>query len=274
MSDAEPADLSTGPIDTRARGRLLLSNSTIAFVLAALINIATHEFAHAIAGLLLGQTPTVYAAQVTYAESGSVSTQMITAAAGPLFSLGLGIIICNFGQALGRGFGRLFSMWLGLIALQNFAGYLVIAPFAREGDTGRLFALLRLPGWAYVVACVLGIALTLLNGRLLAGRVMRYARGPHALRRTVLLPWLIGTTVVTVAVIAAQVGAGLSGSTVPLIVASAVAVAIFAPLFTFFYRGLSPSYVRLDLKIPGIPFLLTLAAAVAYVGLLGSGIRL
>ena len=274
MSDAEPADRTTGPIDTRARGRLLLSNSTLALILAALVAITSHEFAHAVAGLLLGQTPTVYAASVSYAEPGSVSTQMITAAAGPLFSLALGIVVCNFGQSLGRGFGRLFSMWLGLIALQNFAGYLVIAPFAREGDTGRLFALLRLPGWAYVVACLFGIGLTLLNGRLLAGRVMRYARGPHALRRTVLLPWLIGTAIVTLIVIVAQAGAVVAGASVPLIIASAVAVAIFAPIFTFFYRGLSPSYVRLDLKIPGIPLLLTVAAVVAYVGLLGSGVRL
>jgi hypothetical protein len=274
MSDQAFAEPPPTPLDSRARGRLLMSNSTLAFVLAALTSIASHEFAHAAAGLLRGLSPTVYSAGVIYTPAGSATTQLITAATGPLFSLVLGIVVCNFGQSLGRGFGRLFSMWLGLIALQNFAGYLVIAPFAKQGDSGRVFALLGMPTWAAWVACGFGVVFTLLNGRLLAGRVMRYARGPNALRRTVLFPWLLGTGLVTAIMLLAQLNHALSRDSAWLIIASTVAVAIFAPLFGLFYRGLSPSYVRLDLKIPAIPLLVTLAAVAVFIGLLGSGISL
>jgi len=199
-------DAGAAPAD-RTRQRRLLVASTTALVLAATVTVTLHELAHAVAGLALGLVPTLHASFVTYDPDPTDADQVVTAAAGPLFSLGLGVVVHLATRSAGRGPGRLAWMWAGLLPLQNFAGYLVIAPFARAGDTGRVLALLDAPALVYVLAVLLGVALTLLNARLLAGQVTRYARTPDDLRRLVLFPWLIGTgTVVVLTLAAAALG--------------------------------------------------------------------
>ena len=123
---------------------------------------------------------------------------MLAAAAGPLFSLVIGAVLLVVGRNVGRGFGRLLALWTGLVSMQNFAGYLLIAPFAAAGDTGQILAILDSPPAAYVACVVLGVALTLLNARYLAGQVTRYARSQDELRHLVILPWLIGTAITVV----------------------------------------------------------------------------
>ena len=100
------------------------------------MTVTLHELAHAVAGLALGLVPTLHASFVTYDPEPTDADQVVTAAAGPLFSLVLGVVVHLATRSAGRGPGRLVWMWAGLLPLQNFAGYLVIAPFARRGRHG------------------------------------------------------------------------------------------------------------------------------------------
>ena len=264
----------SGRAPGRGRARLLQANSTVAFVLAAVVVVTLHETAHAVAGLALGLTPTLYANAVGYEPEPGRTAAVVTAAAGPLSSLVLGLLVHLFTRSTGRGFGRLFWLWTGLLALQNFAGYLVIAPFARAGDTGQVFALLALPGAAYVLAVVVGAALMLANARLLAAQVVRYATSPDELRHTVLFPWLLGSAVVVVLTLLDASRSSLDPGSSTVIVAGAATVGIFAPMFSFFYRRLDRPYERLDLRRPLGPVVVTVLAALAVFTLLAPGLRL
>lgn len=58
-----------------------------------MVNSLLHEAAHAVAGLVLGLTPTITPLSVSYEPEGTREQQIITAAAGPLFSLAMGLIL-------------------------------------------------------------------------------------------------------------------------------------------------------------------------------------
>jgi hypothetical protein len=263
----------TEPPD-RTRDRQLLAGSSLALTLAAPVAITLHELAHAVAGLALGSAAVLRSNSVTYVPELVPTDQVLAAAAGPVFSLVFGAVVLLTLRNVGRGFGRLLALWTGLVSLQNFAGYLLIAPFARVGDTGQILAILDAPAVVYLGCAVLGVALTLLNARLLAGQVTRYARSQDELRHLVLLPWLIGTAITIALTLLDNIGAGVSGSDVVVIVAGAVAVAIFAPVFTFFYRRLHPPYEELLLRTPVVPLVLTVTVAVLVAVVLGPGLRL
>lgn len=263
----------TSPRD-RPRNRLLLANSALALTLAAPVAITLHELAHAVAGLALGSAAVLSSNSVAYLPELAPSDEVLAAAAGPLFSLVIGAVLLVVGRNAGRGFGRLLVLWTGLVSLQNFAGYLLIAPFAAAGDTGQILAILDSPPAAYIACVVLGAALTLLNARYLAGQVTRYARSRDELRHLVILPWLIGTGITVVLTPLDLVAAGLSSADIPVIVAGAVAIAIFAPVFTLFYGRLHPPYEELRLGTPLVPLAVTVVLVVLIAVVLGPGLRL
>lgn len=263
----------TAPPD-RSRCRLLLATSTTALVLAAPVAITLHELAHAVTGLAVGLNPTLHSNFVDYDPEPDPARAIVTAAAGPLFSLVLGLVVFLTARSAGRGFGRLFWLWTGLVSMQNFFGYLLIAPFAGVGDTGQVLHLLGASTAAYVVCGVLGALLTLLSSRLLAGQVTRYARDRDELRHLVLFPWLIATAI-TVALTPLDLATGsLDPAAVPVVLAGAVSIAIFAPMFSFFYRGLNPPHEALALRQPVVPLIATVVLTVLIAVFLGPGIHL
>lgn len=267
--------MTTDPHTTEPdRGRLLTAHSTVALVLAPLLTVTLHECAHAVAGLALGVTPTLYAQRVDFDPQPDGTGQIITAAAGPLFSLVLGLALYLLCRRTGRGFVRLLLLWAGLVSMQNFAGYLIIAPFAQVGDTGRVLSLLAAPTAAYVVAFVVGVLLQLLNARLLAGQVVRYATGRDELRHLVLFPWLIGTGVAVVLTLLDLTRSDTPGADVAVILAGAATLSIFAPMFFFFYRRLDQPYERLELRRPVGPVLVTVVTALLVFLVLAPGLRL
>ena len=266
--------MSAVPATERPVGRLLLLNSTVALALAAMVDVFLHESAHAVAGLLLGVRPTIFHSSVSFSPDPDTAGQIVTAAAGPVFSLVFGAVVFVLCRRAGRGFGRLFWLWLGLLSMQNFFGYAVIAPFAAAGDSGRVLALLGAPLPVFLVTCVVGVAGTLLLARLLAGQVIRYATTDDQLRRTVLFPWLIGTAFTVVLTVACLVpyATGLSGAELVLVVAGAVATAIFAPLFTLFFRRLTVPVDLLQLRRPVVPLGVTAVVALLTVLVVAPGI--
>ena len=87
---------------------VLKANATISFVLASMVNSLLHESAHAVAGLVQGLTPTISPFSVEFALEGTTSQQVVTAAAGPLFSLVMGLVLMAVARTWGRGTVRLF----------------------------------------------------------------------------------------------------------------------------------------------------------------------
>lgn len=256
--------------------RLLLGNSTAALVLAGIVGVALHELAHAVAGLTLGVTPTVHRSYVSFDPELDAAGQIVTAAAGPLFSLVFGVVVYLTCRNVGRGAVRLLALWLGLVSMQNFFGYCLIAPIAPPGDSGMVLGLLGAPGIVYAVAVVVGVAGTFLNARLLAGQVIRYASSADELRRIVLFPWLIATGIIVVLDLVCLLlfQSGVSGGDFVVITAGSVAIAIFAPVFTFFYKRLTATPDPLDLRNPRVPWIVVAVAIVVVVVLIAPGVRL
>lgn len=203
--------------DTRqgTRRDTWLITSAVAFALACLVMVTLHEAAHAVAGLLQGGSPTMYAYAVdtTGLDDGQ---QIVTALAGPLSSLVSGLVVLALPRASLGAFWRLAVLWLGLLSVQEVSGYLITGPFVRAGDIGAALELSGAPavvGWIGVV----GWAGTYLLGRhavrCLAGMVVDDAPHGPQLRALGLLAWLLGTAIVVAASLgvftAGEVGIGI-----------------------------------------------------------------
>lgn len=258
----------------RAVGRQLLVNSALALALAAMVDVFLHESAHAVAGLTLGVHPTIFHSSVSFAPQLPPSGQIVTAAAGPLFSLVFGAVVFALTRNAGHGFARLFWLWLGLISMQNFFGYALIAPFAGAGDSGKVLRLLDAPFAVFLVTCAVGIAGTFLLARLLAGQVIRYATTDDQLRRTVLFPWLIGTAFTVLLTLVCELfsRSGLGGAELVLVMVGSAATAIFAPLFVIFFRRLSAPADPLRLRQPVVPLVIAAVVTLLTVLVVAPGI--
>lgn len=186
----------------RVRHRLALLNSTVAFALAVLLTISWHEFGHAAAALGLGLTPTVYPFAV---DTGTKSSgqEIVTALAGPLLSLLTGMLLLVIHRTTRPpAFWGLTVLWLGLLGVQEFAGYLITGLFFTAGDIGQALTLSRSPVWVGVLLFVAGWVVTYANGRYATGELVRLtdADAPLApqLRDLGLFAWLLGASLALV----------------------------------------------------------------------------
>lgn len=184
----------------RRRGALL--NSSVAFALALLVTISWHELGHAAAGLGLGRSVTVYAFAVDV-PAGARGQDLAVALAGPVLSLLTGLLVLAvYWARRPAGFTGLLVLWLGLLGVQDFAGYLITGLFFDGGDIGQALQLTGSRGWAGPLLFVLGWVLTYLNGRyatreLLARTSPAAPLGPQ-LRELGLFAWLLGTAIAVV----------------------------------------------------------------------------
>lgn len=71
-----------------------------------------------------------------------------------------------------------------------------------------------------------------------------------------------------------QARVGLDPETFPIILAAAVAIAIFAPMFTFFDGRITRPYERLELHRPVLALIVTVALALLVYLVLAPGLRL
>ena len=250
---------------TQRRSRLLFWNSTVALVLAGMLSITLHELSHFVTGLALGRESTLYATSVAGGNE-TTSVAMATAAAGPLFSIVFGLIIVFAGRHWGTGFVRLFWMWLGFTSAQVGFGYLMIAIIAPVGDTGKVLALLDAPDVLYWVSLVAGIAGTLWLSRLFATRVVSYSgESETAMRDFGIFSWLLGTGIL--ALIYLTTILTLPADAIFVSMMGIIAIAIFAPMFSFFYKRVKVKHEQLQLKAPlfGIVFAVVVALTVIFV---------
>jgi hypothetical protein len=266
-----------------ATPRIMLVNSAVAFMIALPLMITAHEFGHALAGVAQGLQPTVYPNQVTYRIEGTSAQRVITALAGPVVSLLIGVLVLAVVPA-GRGFGTLFLLWFGALNVQEFTGYLMTAPFFSIGDIGAALHLLDAPTWSYWLVLVIGALGTVALGRHFTSRLLALtepeAGGRSAqLRSLGLFAWLLGA--------ALSLGYGFATSLLlagghdlltPLALIETLATltsGIFVLAVRFFMgAGVQGRGVSLGRSWPAIGAVIFLAVNVGRTLLLGPGLRL
>jgi len=187
----------------------LLINSSILFVIAAIVEMTLHESGHFIAGLLAHTKDlAIYHNYVSDNTDGlSLLNNIIIKAGGPVVSLALGIlfhILCL--KQSGRNLTFLFKLYMSVFGYIGCFGYLLIAPFFTEGDTGYICHVLNFPMWLTVIIAIGGgLILFFLMRSLIRFFVefgteeiisVREKRIPF-IRSLILFPLLIGIVVTT-----------------------------------------------------------------------------
>ena len=141
--------------------RNVLINSSMAFVSAFIITTIIHESGHYLSYLLFGANPTLFHNYVQIADQPlSIHAKIISALAGPFISLLQGIC---FGILVAKNRKNrttyLVFIWLSLLGLVNFFGYLIMTPLSTVGDTGKVAELLNLDYSLRIITAVVGLIL-------------------------------------------------------------------------------------------------------------------
>lgn len=143
-----------------------LLQSSIAFGSALLLTLIFHEFGHGItARLIYGLHPTVYGLHEDDIASSHTAIGVI-ASAGPIIGLVIGLIFLFIihKRQTGQGFDRYLTLWLGVLGIVAFFGYLLTAPFYATGDVRVVLASLGLTSplfsWIALALGVVGIIQT------------------------------------------------------------------------------------------------------------------
>jgi len=137
----------------------IIINSTMLFVIASILAMTLHEFGHFFTSIL------VHAKQISihhnYTSNSSVGISAISSViikiTGPLVSLIIGVLfhfICSRQEK--RNILFLFLTYMSVFGYIGFFGYLIIAPFTPDGDTGYVFYSLGFPLWVMIILSILG----------------------------------------------------------------------------------------------------------------------
>lgn len=125
----------------KIKNKFLAINSFLILVITALIGTIIHELAHFITAKYFKIPAYLHHNYVSF-DSTEISDfhQAIIAGVGPIFSLFFGLVILYLSIKIKKiGLLKLFLLWLGMNGILMFLGYLLIAPFAKQGDTGFVF---------------------------------------------------------------------------------------------------------------------------------------
>ena len=139
--------------------RNILINSTLVFVSAFIITTFIHESGHYLSYWLFGADPVLFHNYVQIPDQFlTIPVRIISALAGPVFSLVQGIV---FRWVVSRGEkntgSHLFFLWLSLLGFVSFFGYLVVTPISTTGDTGIVADFLNIDDTIRVLIAVMGI---------------------------------------------------------------------------------------------------------------------
>lgn len=138
------------------KNKALGINSTLILISSTIIFTVLHESAHFITAEYFGLDPHLHRNYVHLGKKGSEIQEVIVAAAGPLFSLVSGVVITYLSVRLKKPcLFKLFLLWLGVGSLLACLGYILIAPFVKNGDTGKVFSYLGIPTSVAVIIAIL-----------------------------------------------------------------------------------------------------------------------
>lgn len=138
------------------KSNALAINSLLILIATAFINTIVHECAHYLTALYFNLEPVLHHNYVETFIEGTARHQMIESAAGPLFSLIFGTVVLLVSIKLIKpSLLKLFLLWLGMGGILVFMGYILIAPIAKEGDTGKVFDYFGFPIYLSVALAIL-----------------------------------------------------------------------------------------------------------------------
>ena len=129
-----------------SRNLLLITQLTGVFVTAFALSTFLHELAHALTAMLLGVDCRLFHTYVAYdPQNVPGSSQLVIAAAGPLFSLIQASVAFLVIRHCRSALVKLLWLWLGIVGGMVFLGYVVMGPFVDYGDSGKVYRLLGVP---------------------------------------------------------------------------------------------------------------------------------
>ena len=215
---------------------------------AAMAQIQLHEYAHAVAAVLLTGSATVSGAMADHPETSDANLALI-AIAGPAFSLVLGTVLHLLGR-VASGYLRALLTWGGLASLQGAFGYLMISLVAPVGDTAVAFDAWGVPMWGYVLGFVVGLAGMLLNAYLLCREITRSLSEPGDIVAASVWTWLAATGILLLAYVGVALAAGADGEIFVWTIIGPATALVFAPMATFFWRRTPHLAHRYDVGRP------------------------
>jgi len=134
----------------------LAINSILIVISTSIIGTILHESAHYFVGVLLNLNPELHHNYVVPLTKGTELQIVLMAASGPLFSLVFGCFILYISiKFIKPSLTKLFMTWLGMGSVLGLLGYLLIAPFAKDGDTGRVFSYLGVPTFISILIAII-----------------------------------------------------------------------------------------------------------------------
>lgn len=234
-----------------------LIQSAVAYASASLITVTLHEFGHGLAAWLYGFHPTVYGLHEEDIAASPVRVAVI-AAAGPVVSLLLGLIfLAIHNRVRGQGFPRYLTLWLGLLGIAVFMGYLITPPFYKSGDVYQVLASCNLASPVFMGLSLLVGAVGIVQlGRTGLPRLLALTNSLQPLRPQMMalgiLAWVLGSALVLLAMF-------------PQLPWMLVAIGAFVPLINLFAsrRDQTQSYgepgAEPKISIVGIALLVLLA---------------
>jgi hypothetical protein len=173
---------------------------TLLFVAAFALNISPHEAAHALAGYLLGFNSTLFQMWVNPDVASATPTQLtIIAAAGPIFSLAVGVASWLLYRKIYRWKpSGLFSLMMTMVGIYSFLG--PVAGSAFGGDFNLAFKFLEISRSVKIAASVVGTAFLALFMFFMGIELSWWAPASFGRAKNVLCttvaPWVIGTLLV------------------------------------------------------------------------------
>ncbi|MCC6186591.1 MAG: hypothetical protein IT256_05500 [Chitinophagaceae bacterium] len=137
-------------------------NSILIAISTTIIATILHESAHYFTAKYFHIDAELHHNYVPFLQNGTSSQMTMIAAAGPLFSLIIGSMVMYVSISFIKpSLFKLWMTWLGMNNLLLFFGYILIAPIAKQGDTGKVFRHFGIP--LYLSISIAAISFLLLN---------------------------------------------------------------------------------------------------------------
>lgn len=136
------------------RFSLAINSSLIAittFIIATLL----HETSHFMLSFFIGLKAELHH-NFVIVNNASKLQEIYIAAIGPVMSLFFGIVFLFISIKLTLpSIKKLFFLWLGLNNLLMFLGYMLVAPFVKSGDTGKVLDYFNVPFYLSLLLSIL-----------------------------------------------------------------------------------------------------------------------
>lgn len=127
----------------------IILNLIAVFVVAFAFTTFLHELAHAITAKMLGVDSVLFHSYVSYDNTTTPENhQLLIVSSGPLISLLQSLVFLMLVRRAAKiDLVALLYLWLGIVGMVVFLGYIMMGPFMPYGDTGKIYAILSVPDY-------------------------------------------------------------------------------------------------------------------------------